>query len=139
MRLIHLKGTLNGYKFEIKPVTFEAHEVAEELDEMFKKWHDENNKLYKSFFEEHKQDLESGDFDKLEELFEKMPKLKLWQSDEDFRAEFIRKKAETSMKFDKDIPDDFWKRKDLEYGTVQEAWDFFIGKRVVPQEGITTA
>jgi hypothetical protein len=42
------------------------------------------------------------------------------------------------MSFEKPVPENIWGDKTCEYGTVQEAWDFFIGKRVVPQNGITS-
>lgn len=128
MRLITLEGELNGHKFKVKPESLVALRVDKELRDDMKAWQEKNNKEFIEFSKKYDKELNERDIDNLPEI----PEYVDWKTDEDFRAERFEKMANACMDFKTNPPKSLWKSEELEYGIIDEAWDFFTGKRKAP-------
>lgn len=134
MRLIKLEGELNGHKFSVKPESLKAIKVKKELEKEMKEWQEKNNKEFIDFMKKYDKELAKNDFDSLPN---NIPDSNEWLEDEEFRAKRFSKMAHTCMEFKEKPPASLWKSDELEYGIINEAWDFFTGRRKVPMEGIS--
>jgi len=129
MRLTKIDGELNGHKFSVKSTTPKAIKIEEELQEEVKAWHEKNNKEFLEFTKKYKDELTSENLDALPD---EIPEHKNWLLDEDFRASRYKKMALASMDFKKQPSESLWKSDELETSTIEEAFEYFLGKRKVP-------
>ncbi len=131
MRLVKIDGELNGHKFQVKPRTPKATIIEKELQKEMKEWHEKNNKEFLEFTKKYDKELADGDFDSLPD---DIPESKEWIEDEEFRSKRYKKMADHCMEFQKAPPASLWKSDELEISVIEEAWDFFTGKRRVPSQ-----
>ena len=129
MRLVKIEGELNGHKFQVKAESLLGVKVDKELREELKEWQEKNNKEWKDFVSANSDAISRGD--NLD-----YPDYNDWRLDVKFRGAYFQKKAETCMKFESKVPKELWESDELEYGTIEEAWDFFMGRRQAPQNSI---
>lgn len=134
MRLIKLEGELNGHKFSVKPESMKALKVKKELEKDMKEWQEKNNKEFIDFVKKYDKELADKNVDALPD---DIPENKEWIEDVDFRSKRFKKMADACMSFKKPVPSSLWASDELEYGIINEAWDFFIGRRKVPMDGIS--
>ena len=135
MRLISLDGEMNGHKFSVKPESLKALRLKKELEKEMQDWQEKNNKEFIDFVKKYDKELANNDVDALPDS---IPENKEWLEDEEFRAKRFSKMAHACMDFKDNPPASLWKSDELEYGVIQEAWDFFIGRRKVPMKGISS-
>ena len=122
-RITQIEGTFMGTKFFVKPVPINLDDIDEKQRQMLLDWYGEHHPTVK-------EKLESGaDLDSFSN--EELLGISAWKKDVEFRAEYIKYLAESCMQFEKAIPEENWKRDDLPYSVVKEAWDFFTERRVV--------
>ena len=122
-RITQIEGTFMGTKFFVKPVPINLDDIDETQRQMLLGWYEENHPTVK-------EKLESGaDIDSFSD--EELLGISAWKKDVEFRSKYIKYLAESCMQFEKAIPEDNWKRDDLPYSVVKEAWDFFTERRVV--------
>lgn len=131
MRIIKIEGELNGHKFKVKSESFLSLKIDKEIKQDLKKWQEENNKEFNDFVGKYEKQIASGDFDSIPDF----PENKDWRFDEEFRAKRYEKMATHAMDFE-DLSDKELKKlcasEQLEYGVIEEAWDFFVGRRRAP-------
>lgn len=123
-RIRKIEGNFMGVEFYVKPTPLNVNEVEEKHRDMLMGWYEQN---YPSTADKLKGDTEFSQYTE-----EDIKALNAWRLDVDFRSEYLKSMAEACMAFTKPISGDTWKRDDLEYSTIREAWDFFCEKRLVP-------
>ncbi len=131
MRLVNIDGELNGHKFTVKPRTPKASLVEKELQKEMKEWQEKNNKDFLDFMKKYDKELADNDLDSLPD---DIPESKDWIEDVEFRASRYKKMADSAMDFKKEPKSSLWKSDDLEISVIEEAFDFFVGKRKVPNQ-----
>lgn len=136
MRLIPVKGELNGHKFSVKPESLMARKVDAELKEDMKVWQEKNNADYLKWSKDNAEAIKNALADKDYDLFVDAPTSEDWKLDEEFRANRFKKMADACLKFDKEPPAELWKSDEIEYSTLEEAFDFFTGVRKARLEAI---
>lgn len=120
-RITKINGTFMGKEFTVKPTPLNMADVDSEIREMLLGWYREK---HPSLAEK----LERGaDIDELTK--DEVMAVTAWQKDVDFRASYIRRMAESCMEFESPVPEEYWRRDDLPYSIVKEAWDFFCERR----------
>lgn len=128
MRLIKIDGELNGYKFTVKPESLSALKADKELKQDMKEWQEKNNKEFVDYMNKYEKQIASNDFESIPDI----PESKDWREDASFRAKRFKKMADYALNFNEQPPESLWKSEDIEYGVLNEAWDFFMGKRQTP-------
>lgn len=112
-----------GINFNVKPVPMNLDEIDEQQRDMLMGWYEQNHPTVR-------EKLEAGaDIDSFSD--DELRGISAWKKDVDFRAEYIKFLSESCMDFEKKVPDEYWRRDDLPYSTVKEAWDFFTERRSV--------
>lgn len=127
-RITKIEGDFMGVKFEVKPTPIKFREVEKQRRDMLLDWYKENHPdtHAKLIDEETKpEDYTQEDVEALE----------AWLLDVEFRAKYLQFMSEASMKLSKPLSEDIWKSDDLEYGTIEEAWDFFTKRQSIPRSG----
>lgn len=128
MRLVKIEGELNGYRFTIKPESLTALKADKELKQDHKKWQEEHNKEFVEYMNKYERQIASNDFEAIPDI----PESKDWREDVEYRAKRFKKMADYALDFAEKPPASLWKSEDIEYGVLNEAWDFFVGKRQTP-------
>lgn len=133
-RLEQIDGYFHGFHFYVRPTPIAIRKIEKQVNDMMRGWYEENypdilDKYYTS------EDIQNADDEKLKEIADFYEKQFKWMEDVEFRARYCQTMADHAMDFDSPPPEDIWKRDDLEYSTIREAWDFFCGKRRIPQNG----
>lgn len=123
MRITKIEGELNGVKFTVKPTPINVSQVETDVRDMLREWYKEH---YPGTFGKIDGNTDFEDY-----TAEDIKALNAWRTDVEFRAKYLRKMAESCMKFEKPVPEGVWASDDLEYSTIREAWDFFSEKRLV--------
>lgn len=133
-RLEQIDGYFHGIHFYVKPTPIAIRKVEKEVNEMMQEWYKENHpEVLDTYYSNN--DIENADAEELKQIAEYFEKQFKWMEDVEFRSRYCKTMAEHAMDFDSQPPDDIWKRDDLEFSTIREAWDFFCGKRRIPQNG----
>jgi len=124
MRITKITGEMNGAEFEVKPTPINFNKIDDQKRDMLRDWYKENHpKLYKKI---------SDDKMTIEDYTgEDLVAMQSWLEDVEFRAKYLKFMADKCMKFRKEPSASIWKSDDLEYGTIEEAWDFFTKRRSV--------
>lgn len=115
-------GFFLGIKYELKPSTINAQDLDQQQRDMLLGWYGEH---YPTLKEKLVNGAEIEDYTN-----EELLGISEWKKDVDFRAEYIKFLAEHSMSFERKVPEDYWRRDDVPFGAVKEAWDFFTESRV---------
>lgn len=109
-RLLEVTGTLHGYKFVVKPAPLNAAEQYQKTLDMLDEW-------------------------------KKKHKGKSWTQDKEFRASFFKAYFEMACEWVDELKgeeaqkrDNIFERDDFQKGQLDEAVEFFLGFRVVPNE-----
>ena len=123
-RIRKIEGNFMGIDFHVKPTPLNVNQLEEDHRDMLMAWYEES---YPSTAEKLKGDTDFSQYDEND-----IKALNAWRLDVEFRSTYLRSMAESCMNFAKPIPEDTWKRDDLEYSTIKEAWDFFCEKRLIP-------
>lgn len=133
-RLLQIDGNFHGVHFQVKPTPIAIRKFEREVNEMLRGWFEEHHPevLSKTYTEK---DIREASPEQLEEISEFFSAQMKWMEDEEFRAKYCRKMAEYCMAFDSEVPEEIWTSDELEYSTIREAWDFFCGRRRIPQSG----
>lgn len=128
MRLIKIEGELNGYKFTVKPQSLSALKADKELKQDMKEWQEKNNKEFVDYMNKYQKQIASNDFDSIPDV----PESKDWREDVEFRAKRFKKMADYALDFNEKPPASLWKSNEIQYGELNVAWEFFLGKRQTP-------
>lgn len=128
-RITKIEGEFMGVKFSLKPTPLNIDEVDEKKRSMLMDWYKENEP------ELHEKLVDIKSFDDL--TIEDLPKMNGWKKDVKFRSEYLKMVATLCMDFEKPIADDVWESGDLPLSTINEAWDFFSERRLIPSSGVT--
>lgn len=133
-RLEQIDGYFHGIHFHVKPTPIAIRKIEEEVNGMMREWYSEHYpEVQEQYYSTN--DIENASPEQLKEIAEYYEKQFKWMEDVEFRARYCKAMAENAMAFDSEPPKDIWERDDLEYSTIREAWDFFCGKRRIPQSG----
>ena len=124
MRITKIEGELNGVKFTVKATPINVEQVEKEVRDMLRGWYEEH---YPDTFEKIDSNADVDEYSA-----DDIRAMSAWRVDVPFRSKYLRKMAESCMKFEKSMPEDIWQSDELEYSTIREAWDFFCEKRLVP-------
>lgn len=124
MRITKITGDMNGYAFEVKATPIKFAKIDDQRRDMIREWYKKNHpKLHKKIVKD-KVDME--DF-----TGQDLVDMQSWLEDVEFRAEYLKFQAMSCMKFKKEPDESIWASDDLEYSTIEEAWDFFTKRRSV--------
>lgn len=122
-RLTKVQGTFMGIPFQVKPVPVSIQSIEKAQREMLMGWYEEHHPSVK-------EKLEGGvDIDDFS--IEEVLAIGAWKEDVEFRSRYLRFLAESSMQFEKPVPDEYWASEELPYSTIRESWDFFTERRSV--------
>lgn len=134
-RLEEIDGHFHGIHFKVKPTPIAIEKYEKEISDMWLEWHKKNQpeavdppEIVGQFLAEQVSFKDMSD-DDMKAVEGYITSIKAWRQDVDFRSKILRRKAELAMDFEKPVPEDVWTSDDLEYSTIEEAWDFFCGRR----------
>ena len=127
--MINIEGKLNGYDFKVKPESLAGLKLEKELQQEMKQWQENNNKEFIDFTKKYDKELAKRDFDSIPDI----PESKDWRFDKEFRSKRWKKMADACMDFSEKPPAKFWESEDIEYGVINMAWEYFLGKREIPR------
>lgn len=128
-RITKIEGDFMGVRFEVKPTPIKFREIEKQRRDMLLEWYKENHPDTHAKLIDDETDIEQY-------TQEDIDALEAWLNDVEFRAKYLRFMSEASMKLSKPLSEEIWKSDDLEYGTIEEAWDFFTKRQSVPKGGV---
>ena len=128
-RITKVKGEFMGVEFEVKPTPIRLDKVIDERRDMLLDWYKEHEPALHAKLIDDTLTIDDYSIDDVRAMDS-------WKHDIDFRARYCKFTASKSIKLRSELTEEIWRSDELELGTLEEAWDFFINRRQVPLSGV---